>query len=69
MSIKLELVDNDYVVSAKTELALNSTEELLRDFLKSINEELLPGGTAHLVIEGSNMKPMSFDISNLGWTG
>ena len=64
MSIKLKLVDNDYVVRAKTDLTLNGTDDLFRDFLKSIREELLPGQTARLAIEGSNMAPMSFEISH-----
>lgn len=64
MSIRLELVDKDYVVRAKMDLALNGTGAVFSDFLKNIREELLPGQTARLAIEGSNMKPMTFEISN-----
>ena len=63
MSIKLELVDNDYVVRAKTDLTRSGTGELFRKFLKNINEELLPGETAYLAIDGSDMDPVKFEIS------
>jgi len=66
MSIKLKLVDNDYVVRLKTDLALNGTDDLFRNFIKSISEELVTGETAYLEIEGSNMDPMAFEISNFG---
>ncbi len=63
MGIKLELVDNDYVVRAKTDLAMNGTDDLLKEFLKNINDELLPGETAYLNIDGPDMEPVKFEIS------
>jgi len=63
MGIKLELVDNDYVVRAKTNLTTNGADDLFRKFLKDINDELLPGETAYLAINGPHMNPVKFEIS------
>ncbi len=63
MGIKLELVDNDYVVRAKTDISTNGTDDLFRKFLKNINDELLPGETAYLAINAPDMDPIKFEIS------
>ena len=52
-----------WLVKRRT-LDLNGTDDLFRDFLKSISEELVPEQTARLAIEGSGMAPMSFEISS-----
>jgi len=63
MNMKIALIDNDYVVQAKTELALNGQDETFRNFLQEIKEELYPGQTAYLEIEDSETGPITFEIS------
>lgn len=62
MSIKIQLVDNDYVVKAKTEFAQNGIDDLLGKFIRQITEELIEGETAFLEIEGSDIKPITLEI-------
>lgn len=63
MNMKISLIDNDYVVQAKTDLALNGKDERFRNFLQEIKEELLPGQTAYLEFENSETDPITFEIS------
>ena len=56
MSIKLTLIDNDYMVCAETNLDLNGEEYKLGKFLKEVNEELVIGNTAYLEIEGTKFE-------------
>ena len=63
MNMKIALIDNDYVVQAKTDLALNGKDETFRNFLQEIKEELLPGQTAYLEFENSETDPITFEIS------
>ncbi len=63
MNMKIALIDNDYVVQAKTDLALNGKDETFRNFLQEIKEELLPGQTGYLEIEDSETGPITFEIS------
>lgn len=63
MNMKIALIDNDYVVQAKTDLALNGQDETFRNFLQEIKEELFPGQTAYLEIEDSETGPITFEIS------
>ena len=63
MNMKIALIDNDYVVQAKTDLALNGQDETFRNFLQEIKEELYPGQTACLEIEDSETSPITFEIS------
>jgi len=63
MNMKISLIDNDYVVQAKTDLALNGKNETFRNFLQEIKEELLPGQTAYLEFENSETDPITFEIS------
>jgi len=65
MNMKIALIDNDYVVQAKTDLALNGEDETFRNFLQEIKEELIPGQTAFLEIEDSETGPITFEISHL----
>ena len=62
MNIKISLIDNDYVVRAKTDLP-NNQRDPFRRFLKQISEELLPGQTAYLEIEGLKKNPITLEIS------
>lgn len=61
-SIKIQLMVNDYVVRAKTELVLNGIADLLVKFFRQINEELIIGENAFLEIEGSDIKPLTLEI-------
>jgi hypothetical protein len=63
MNMKISLIDNDYVVQAKTNLALNGQDETFRNFLQEIKEELYPGQTAFLEIEDSETETITFEIS------
>jgi len=63
MNMKIALIDNDYVVQAKTDLALNGQDETFRNFLQEIKEELLPGQTGYLEIEDFETGPITFEIS------
>ncbi len=63
-NITFSLVDNDYVVKAKADIALNGNDDPLRKFLQETREKLIPGQTAHLEIEGFGKDPIIFEISN-----
>ena len=63
MSIKLSFLNNDHVVRAETDLIADNTEGRLGTFLKQISEEMIPGETAHLEIEGSRLASISFEIT------
>jgi hypothetical protein len=63
MNMRIALIDNDYVVQAKTDLALNGKNETFRNFLQEIKEELLPGQTAYLEFVDSETDPITFEIS------
>jgi len=65
MTMKIALIDNDYVVQAKTDLALNGQDKTFRNFLQEVKEELFPGQTAYLEIEDSETGPITFEISHL----
>ena len=66
MSIKIALIDNDYVVRAKTNLAQNGADDPFRKFIQQIQEELVAGQTAHLEIEDSQNDTISFEITPVG---
>ena len=63
MNMKIALIDNDYVVQAKTDLALNGQDQTFRNFLQEIKEELIPEQTAYLENGDSEMDPITFEIS------
>ena len=50
--IKLSLVDDDYVVRAKTDLDYSGPNNRVEAFFKEMNEELITGKSAYLEIEG-----------------
>ena len=66
MNTRIALIDNDYVVQAETDLALDGKDGTFRKFLQEIKEELLPGQTAYLEIEDSESDPITFEISRFG---
>ena len=63
MNMKIELIDNDFVVRAKTDLTLNGQDDPFKKFLQQIKEELLPGQTAYLEISDSKTDSITFEIS------
>ena len=56
MSIKLKLIDNDYVVCADTDIELEGGDQNFRKFLKQIDEELVIGNTAYLEIDNARFE-------------
>lgn len=63
MNIKISLVDNDYVIRAETDLTRMRQDDPIRRFLQQMKEELVPGQTAYLEIEGFETNPITFEIS------
>lgn len=63
MNVKISLIDNDYVVRAKTDFATNGQDDPFTKFLQQIKEELLPGQTAYLEIEDAKQDPITFEIT------
>lgn len=66
MNIKLSLIDNDFVVRAKTDIEQNSQDEPLRRFIQQMKDELVTGQTAYLEIEDSQTEIMTFEITQAG---
>ena len=62
-NLKISLVDNDYVVCAKTELPSEENSKNFKKFFREIDEELVTGKTAFLEVEGSGSDPMVYEIS------
>ena len=60
MSIKLKLIDNDYIVCADTDIEFEGGDNTFNKFLKQINEELIIGNTAYLEIDNNR-----FEISKI----
>ncbi|MGD2029160.1 MAG: hypothetical protein PVG86_04405 [Desulfobacterales bacterium] len=65
MNMKIALIDNDYLVRAKTDLSLTGKDEPFRTFFQQIKKELLPGQKAYLEIEDSETHSITFEISQL----
>ncbi len=65
MNMKIVLIDNDYLVRAKTDLGLTGNDEAFRKFFQQIKKELLPGQRAYLEIKDSETHPITFEISHL----
>ena len=63
MTIKLSLIDDDYVVRAKTDLRRKAKSDRLGTFLQEIEEEMVPGKKAYLEIVGLKKDPVTFEIS------
>ena len=63
MDLKMSLVDNDYVVRVKTKLSSEENNDNFKKFFREIDEELIPGKTAYLEVEGSGTNPVVYEIS------
>ena len=63
MTIKLSLIDNDFVIQANTNLDLEGKEEEFGRFFRDIGEELATGNVACLEIEGPESETLRFEIS------
>ena len=63
IDIKIEFIDNDQVVRAQTDVALSGEEDTVFQFLQQLKEELLPGETAFIEIEGLENDSITFEIS------
>jgi hypothetical protein len=61
--IKIDFIDNDQAVRAKTEIASGGQNVQIINFLQQIREELSPGDTAYLEIEGLEKNPITLEIS------
>jgi hypothetical protein len=61
-SIKISLVDNDYVVRAKTEVVAKENTAWFENFINELKEGLVPGETALLEIEGLENECLNFEI-------
>ena len=65
MNIKIEFVDNDQVVRARTDVTLGGSDDPVLLFLHQLKQELLPGETAFLEIEGLGADAITFEIAQL----
>jgi hypothetical protein len=63
MTIKLSLIDNDFVVRAETALDLKGKEDLFKKFFSDIGDELVTGKTACLEIEGLETESLTLEVS------
>lgn len=63
-NLNLSLIDNDYVLRAKTNLnSKDNNNGAFKRFLRSVEERLVTGETAYLEIEGLHKDPTTFVIS------
>jgi hypothetical protein len=65
IDLKIEFIDNDQVVRAQTDVTLSGEEDPVFQFLQQLKEELLPGETAFIEIEGLDTDSVTFEISHL----
>ena len=63
MDLAIKLYDNDHLLQAKLDLVKRIQENSLRNFFEQIKGELICGQTEFLEVEGSGMKPLTFEIS------
>ena len=63
MTIKLSLIDNDFVVQANTSLDLKDKEDPVRKFFRDMGEELVTGKVAYLEIEGPESETLTLEVS------
>ena len=62
--LKFSLIDNDFVVNAKTNFSIHDDADFaFAKFLREIEEKLVTGETASLEIEGLHDNPVTFTIS------
>ena len=63
MGLQLSLIDNDYVVRAKTDINLKGSDDNVARFLRDINEELITGKTVFLKINGPESEPIVLEVT------
>jgi len=63
MDLAIKLYDNDHLLQAKSGLVQKGQENSFRNFFEQIKRELICGQTEFLEVEGSGMKPLTFEIS------
>ena len=63
MDLAIKLYDNDHLLQARLDLVQKNQVNSLRDFIEQIKGELVCGQTEFLEIEGSGMRPLTFEIS------
>ena len=63
MDLAIKLYDNDHILQAELDLAQKNQVNSVRKFLEQIKGELICGQTEFLEVEGSGMKPLTFEIS------
>ena len=63
MDLAIKLYDNDHLLQAKLDPIQKNQGNSLRNFFEQIRGELVCGQTEFLEVEGSGMKPLTFEIS------
>ena len=63
MTIKLSLIDNDYVIQTNTNLELKDKEEQLKKFFSDISDELITGKVAFLEIDSPGSEILTLEVS------
>lgn len=63
MDLVIKLYDNDHLLQARLDLVQKNQVNSLRDFIEQIKGELICGQTEFLEVEGSGMRPLTFEIS------
>ena len=65
INLKFSLIDNDFAVSAKSNLSIHDDADFeFAKFLRRIEDELAAGDTASLEIEGLHNHPVTLTISH-----
>jgi hypothetical protein len=63
-NIRLELIDNDQHVRAEAELSGAGNNDGFKEFLEKISEEIVPGESARVEVQGFKKVPMIFEVSH-----
>jgi hypothetical protein len=64
-TIKISLVDNDFVVHAKAELSGRDDRNEILDLLQHLNEDFIQGQEAFIEVEGLRNKRTRFAVSQV----
>jgi hypothetical protein len=63
-NIRLELIDDDQHVRAEAEISEATTNDGFRAFLEKISEEIVPGESARVEVQGFKRDPLIFEVSH-----
>ena len=63
MGLAMKLYDNDRLLQAKLDFVQKNQENSLKNFFDQIKRELICGQTEFLEVEGSGIRPLTFEIS------